>query len=158
MVTEHCFLRQWSQIPVPDHTADYKAVAVGLGWPRGNHSLREKRWFALIQWWPQLQSLRSGSDEFWEEKWDGHELITLYFSEHAWAEGVTNLFNLYLCSVSGCRGKSSLLLKGIVEVSKEAAAKHKNWGLWSLGWKLNHHRRWQCSVFYPIHFDKQFCS
>lgn len=56
--------------------------------------------------------------------------------EHAWAEGVTNLFILCFCFVSGCREKGSLLLKGIVEVNKEEEGKHKNRGLWNLGWKL----------------------
>lgn len=55
MVTEHCFIGQWSQIPAPDSRADYKGVAVGLGWPSVGHSPREKRWFALIQWRAQLQ-------------------------------------------------------------------------------------------------------
>lgn len=55
MVTEHCFIGQWSQIPAPDSRADYKGVAMGLDWLRVCHSPQEKRWFALIQWWAQLQ-------------------------------------------------------------------------------------------------------
>lgn len=53
--------------------------------------------------------------------------------EHSWAEGVTNLFLLCFCSVSGCCEKASVLLKGIVEVNKEDKGKHKNLGLWNLG-------------------------
>lgn len=146
MVTEHCFIAQWSQIPAPESRANYKGVAVGLGWPRMGHNPRENKWFALIQWWAQLQRSKMWFSAALRGMSSSPCTSPKSFSMLVLKVSQTSLLSapaLYQCAMKKPAFYWRALMRWIKRRTESLKLRPVKF---SLKIVLNDHRTWMCSV------------